>query len=61
LKGTHPGTIPARFDLIQFRGFRGEDLYYRRKQVIMKITDTITTLQVYIVYVIDLIQIMMMM
>jgi hypothetical protein len=26
LKGTHPGTIPARFDLIWFIGFRGEDL-----------------------------------
>ena len=26
LKGTHPGTIPARFGLIWFRGFRGEDL-----------------------------------
>jgi hypothetical protein len=26
LKGTHPGTIPARFGLIRFRGFRGEDL-----------------------------------
>jgi hypothetical protein len=26
LKGTHPGTIPARFDLIWFCGFRGEDL-----------------------------------
>jgi hypothetical protein len=26
LKGTHPGTIPARFDLIWFRGFRGKDL-----------------------------------
>jgi hypothetical protein len=26
LKGTHPWTIPARFDLIRFRGFRGEDL-----------------------------------
>jgi hypothetical protein len=26
LKGTHPGTIPARFDLIWFNGFRGEDL-----------------------------------
>jgi hypothetical protein len=27
LKGTHPGTIPARFGLIWFSGFRGEDLY----------------------------------
>ena len=26
LKGTHPGTIPARFGLIWFRGFSGEDL-----------------------------------
>jgi hypothetical protein len=26
LKGTHPGTIPARFGLLWFRGFRGEDL-----------------------------------
>jgi hypothetical protein len=26
LKGTHPGTIPARFGLIWFTGFRGEDL-----------------------------------
>jgi hypothetical protein len=26
LKGTHPMTIPARFGLIWFRGFRGEDL-----------------------------------
>jgi hypothetical protein len=26
LKGTYPGTIPARFDLIWFSGFRGEDL-----------------------------------
>ena len=26
LKGTHPGNIPARFGLILFRGFRGEDL-----------------------------------
>jgi hypothetical protein len=25
-KGTHPGTIPARLDLIWFSGFRGEDL-----------------------------------
>jgi hypothetical protein len=28
LKGTHPGTIPARFGLIWFSGFRGEDLKY---------------------------------
>ena len=26
LKGTHPGTIPARFGLIWSSGFRGEDL-----------------------------------
>ena len=26
LMGTHPGTIPARFGLIWFSGFRGEDL-----------------------------------
>ena len=26
LKGIHPGTIPARFGLIWFSGFRGEDL-----------------------------------
>jgi hypothetical protein len=26
LKGTHPGTIPARFGLIWFTGFREEDL-----------------------------------
>jgi hypothetical protein len=26
LKGTHPRSIPARFGLIWFRGFRGEDL-----------------------------------
>jgi hypothetical protein len=26
LKGTQPGTIPARFGLIWFSGFRGEDL-----------------------------------
>jgi hypothetical protein len=26
LKGTHLGTIPARFSLIWFSGFRGEDL-----------------------------------
>ena len=26
LKGTHPGTIPARFGLIWCSGFRGEDL-----------------------------------
>jgi hypothetical protein len=26
LKGTYPGTIPARFGLIWFSSFRGEDL-----------------------------------
>ena len=26
LRGTHQGTIPARFGLIWFSGFRGEDL-----------------------------------
>jgi hypothetical protein len=26
LKGTHPGTIPARFGLIWLSGLRGEDL-----------------------------------
>jgi hypothetical protein len=26
LKGTHPGTVPARFGLIWFSSFRGEDL-----------------------------------
>ena len=26
LKGTHPGTIPARFGLIWFSSFRGEDI-----------------------------------
>jgi hypothetical protein len=26
LKGTHPGTIPARVGFIWFSGFRGEDL-----------------------------------
>ena len=26
LKGTHPGTIPARFGLIWFSNFRGKDL-----------------------------------
>ena len=26
LKGTHPRTIPARFGLIWFSGFRGEEL-----------------------------------
>jgi hypothetical protein len=30
LKGTHPGNIPARFGLIWFSGFRGEDLNVKR-------------------------------
>jgi hypothetical protein len=30
LKGTHPGTIPARFGLIWFSGFSGEDSMYDR-------------------------------
>ena len=25
MKGTHPGTIPVRFGLIWFSGFRGEE------------------------------------
>ena len=29
LKGTHPGTIPARLGLIWFSGFRGEDLHVK--------------------------------
>ena len=28
LKGTHTGTIPARFGLIWFSGFRGEDVIF---------------------------------
>jgi hypothetical protein len=35
LRGTHPGTIPARFGLIWFSGFRGEDLnaiFYQNKK-----------------------------
>jgi hypothetical protein len=28
LKGTHTGTIPARFGLIWFSGFRGKDCSY---------------------------------
>jgi hypothetical protein len=37
--GPHPRTIPARFGLIWFRGFRGEDLnlkVYDRRQVMVK-------------------------
>jgi hypothetical protein len=36
LKGTHPRTIPARFGLIWFSGFRGEDLnviFYQNMQL----------------------------
>jgi hypothetical protein len=39
LKGTHPGTIPARLGLIWFSGFRGEDLnvkVYDGRQVMTK-------------------------
>jgi hypothetical protein len=32
LKGTHPGTIPPRFGLIWFSGFRGEDFFKSAKQ-----------------------------
>jgi hypothetical protein len=31
LKGTHPGTIPARLGLIWFSGFKGEDLNVKKK------------------------------
>jgi hypothetical protein len=31
LKGTHPGTFPARFGLIWFSGFRGKDLNVKSK------------------------------
>jgi hypothetical protein len=40
LKGTHPGTIPARFGLIWFSGFRGEDLnviFYPSWPLLLKI------------------------
>jgi hypothetical protein len=51
LKGTHPGTIRARFGLIWFSGFRGEDLnviFYQNmpnlhnchKSAVRKITQT---------------------
>jgi hypothetical protein len=39
VKGTHPGTIPARFGLIWFSGFRGKDLdvkVYDVRQVMAK-------------------------
>jgi hypothetical protein len=39
LKGTHPGSIPARLSLIWFIGFRGEDLnvkVYDGRQVMAK-------------------------
>jgi hypothetical protein len=32
LKGTHPGTIPARDGLIWFSGFRGEDFFKSANQ-----------------------------
>jgi hypothetical protein len=32
LKGTHPRTIPAKFALIWFSGFRGEDLNVHGKE-----------------------------
>jgi hypothetical protein len=49
LKRTHPGTLPARFGLIWFSGFRGEDinvvfyqnmpnLHYRYKSAEKKIS-----------------------
>jgi hypothetical protein len=34
LKGTHPGTIPARFELIWFRVFNGEDLNVEKKLIL---------------------------
>ena len=54
-KGTHPGTIPARFGLIWFSGFRGEDLnvifyqnmsnlHYRYKSAERKISQKKTEL-----------------
>jgi hypothetical protein len=46
LKGTHPGTIPARFGLIWFSGFRGEDLnaiFYQNKFFSSETTDPIST------------------
>ena len=33
LKGTHPGSIPARFALIWFSGFRGGDLNVKAYEV----------------------------
>ena len=39
LKGTHPKTIPARFGLIWFRGFRGEDLNVKVYYVRQRMTD----------------------
>jgi hypothetical protein len=38
LKGTHPGTIPARFGFIWFSGFRGEDLNVKVYDVRQKLT-----------------------
>jgi hypothetical protein len=40
LKGTHPGTIPARFGLIWFSGFRGESdspTFHSRWLLLLKI------------------------
>ncbi len=37
LKGAHPRTIPARFGVIWFSGFRGEDLnviFYQNMHII---------------------------
>jgi hypothetical protein len=39
LKRTHTGTIPARFGLIWFSGFRGEDLNVIFNQVPAEITE----------------------
>jgi hypothetical protein len=30
LKGTHPGTIPARFSLIWFSGFKKEGMKFKK-------------------------------
>jgi hypothetical protein len=43
-KGTHPGTIPARFGLIWFSGFRGEDL----NVIVYQNTDKVVLLFIYI-------------
>jgi hypothetical protein len=39
LKGTHPGTIPARFGLIWFSGFRGEDLNVCKIVLVLNMSD----------------------